>query len=33
MKKILLPLTITGALLLGACGNNEAEKKDDNKKI
>ncbi|WP_145464877.1 hypothetical protein [Staphylococcus saprophyticus] len=32
MKKLLLPLTITGVLLLGACGNDEAEKKDDNKK-
>src|SRR5699024_3445622 len=32
MKKLLLPLTITGVLLLGACGNDEAEKKDDSKK-
>lgn len=32
MKKLLLPLTITGALLVGACGNDEAEKKDDSKK-
>lgn len=32
MKKLLLPLTITGILLLGACGNDEAEKKDDSKK-
>lgn len=32
MKKLLLPLTITGVLLLGACGNEDAEKKEDNKK-
>lgn len=32
MKKLLLPLTITGALLVGACGNDEAQKKDDSKK-
>lgn len=32
MKKLLLPLTITGVLLLGACGNDEAEKNDDSKK-
>lgn len=32
MKKLLLPLTITGVLLLGACGNDEAEKQEDSKK-
>ncbi|MCE7786056.1 hypothetical protein [Staphylococcus xylosus] len=32
MKKLLLPLTMTGVLLLGACGNGEAEKKEDSKK-
>ncbi|WP_260980270.1 hypothetical protein [Staphylococcus saprophyticus] len=32
MKKLLLPLTITGVLLLGACGNDEAEKKEETKK-
>lgn len=32
MKKLLLPLTITGVLLLGACSNDEAEKKEDSKK-
>lgn len=32
MKKLLLPLTITGALLLGACGNDESDKKDESKK-
>lgn len=32
MKKLLLGLVLSFALLLGACGNDEAEKKDDNKK-
>lgn len=32
MKKLLLATTLTGVLLLGACGNEEAEKKDDSKK-
>ena len=32
MKKLLLPLTITGVLLLGACSNDESEKKEDSKK-
>ena len=32
MKKLLLAITLTGVLLLGACGNEEAEKKDDSKK-
>ncbi|MGI2282564.1 hypothetical protein [Staphylococcus cohnii] len=32
MKKLLLPLTITGVLLLGACSNNDAEKQEDSKK-
>lgn len=32
MKKLLLGLVLSFALILGACGNDEAEKKDDNKK-
>lgn len=32
MKKILLATTLTGVLLLGACGNDESEKKEDFKK-
>ena len=32
MKKILLATTLTGVLVLGACGNEEAEKKEDSKK-
>lgn len=32
MKKLLLGLTLSFALLLGACGNDEVEKKDDSKK-
>ena len=32
MKKLLLGLVLSFALLLGACGNDEAEKKDDSKK-
>ncbi|MFK3833070.1 hypothetical protein [Staphylococcus saprophyticus] len=32
MKRLLLGLTLSFALLLGACGNDEAEKKDDSKK-
>lgn len=32
MKKLLLPLTITGVLLLVACGNSESYKKEESKK-
>ena len=32
MKKLLLGLLLSFALVLGACGNEDAEKKDDNKK-
>src|SRR5699024_7464480 len=32
MKKILLATTLTGVLLLGACGNDESEKQEDSKK-
>ncbi|MEY8644862.1 hypothetical protein [Staphylococcus arlettae] len=32
MKKLLLPLTITGLLLLGACSNKEVDKKEESKK-
>ena len=32
MKKLLLGLTLSFALVLGACGNDEVEKKDDSKK-
>lgn len=32
MKKLLLPLTIIGVLLLSACSNGETEKKEDSKK-
>ena len=32
MKKLLLGLVLSFALILGACGNDEVEKKDDSKK-
>ena len=32
MKKLLLGVTLSFALVLGACGNEESEKKDDSKK-